>query len=386
MRSQQSKRYLGLGDYAGVVDSLLRVMTYDALVWNILAKFVRRETDGHRGRLLLCGALNAAHDEYLRNRLSKDPSLLQNRRWVAKHVGVGLAAFLLYPAIADRRDFWARHAWHQAYFIQVWKSISLVGAHTGPAGAGLAGPAIAIPTYGLAAFLNGERLPLERNKQTRILNYVVAGTAVGLFVRHVVSTLTQTIEQAEVYKQARRGAGSRRAFRAEAAEAVQAADRVLHEAVQRFAVGDSQKEFLSTLLGGWARIRRESDKTSRFPTAIAAQASAVTGIHVQVFAPDKPLSQESAEFTASFVEAILENVAMYSTSKVADVHVDTTANRIQISIVTSDVVDLERIFILGHSLHTLMMYANALGGEVAAERHNPRQTRWIARILETVGT
>ena len=62
---------------------------------------------------------------------------------------------------------------------------------------------------------------------------------------------------------------------------------------------------------------------------------------------------------------------MYSTSKVADVHVDTTANRIQISIVTSDVVDLERIFIPGHSLHTLMMYANALGGESRGRTPQP---------------
>ena len=101
MRSQQSKRYLGLGDYAGVVDSLLRVMTYDALVGtSSRSSSVARQTA--RGRLLLCGALNAAHDEYSRNRLSKDPFSLQNRRWVAKHVGVGLAAFLLYPAIAWR--------------------------------------------------------------------------------------------------------------------------------------------------------------------------------------------------------------------------------------------------------------------------------------------
>lgn len=378
MTQPRRVQYAGLGEYSGIMQSLLRLMQYDVLVWNLLGKLLRGERQD-TPQLILGGAANLIHDCYMDQAIRRSPEVLRNRRWVYTNIAVGAGCFLIYPTLATRRDYWAKHAWHQALFIQTWRNIALAGAYGGAQTAALAGPVFSAVTYTAAAALNGERFPVDRAKASRVANYTLTGTAVGLFIAHVIRTLDAAQLAADQLQQQRDQFAQRNEFELRASEATTVAKRLLDRAIEATQIDQQQRRDLVILVDELDPQLQRSTPGLSIASAVAA-ATAETGVEATLVGDHIELSLGQAEFLYLVLDTVFDNAKVHSLATSVDVMAVAKNSTIAVTVGVDDTSNSgadsqgASVFVPGHSLHALRELALNRSGHLQANREGSRWT------------
>lgn len=366
-----------LGEHRSVLQELVTLMKRDITMWEpgLLLTAARHRSWRYRGALLGVGALRYLHLQRLGKQLEDDPTLVDDPFWVAKHVGVASAEFLIAPLVIEPGTYWRRTMSDAPFFMQTWLPIALIGAHRGPVAALVGGATYSPAIFITAALVNRDFRPNEALAR-RIGNYVGTGAVVGVFIATVVHALGQSSVAAKEAESAaaavaeQRGtATARRTLRARLVGSDRAGGRMLELAIAKLTVeGSDDRATFDGYRQTLASLPVDGRELTGGLQSVVEAAAAYADVDVDVTkAVTRRLHTRELEFLHSFLEVTLDNVRRHAGQTDVPVDMSFSATGMIVTVRTPVEVDTRPTFTPGRGLANVRLHARALGGDVTVD-------------------